>query len=119
MFINLSNHSSNHWSKFQRESAETYGEVIDIPFPSVSVWISDEKLDELVLEYFNKICKYPNAIVMVQGEFVFTFRLITLLKKAGYCVVAAQSERKTIEFVDDDHCTHRRSVFSFARFLEY
>lgn len=35
MFINFTNHSSEKWSGEQRMAAERYGEIVDIPFPSV------------------------------------------------------------------------------------
>ena len=73
----------------------------------------------MVEEYFNKIQQYSDVVVMVQGEFVFTYRMIVLLKKQGIRVVAAQSERKSIEFVDVNKNTRRESVFEFIRFMEY
>lgn len=119
MFINLSNHTSAKWSVSQKAAANIFGEIVDIPFPAVSPYITSQELDALVLEYFNKIQEYPDAVVMVQGEFVFTYRMIVLLKKQGIRVVAAQSERKSIEFVDENKNTRRESVFEFIRFMEY
>jgi hypothetical protein len=119
MFINLSNHTSTKWSTSQKAAASIFGEIVDIPFPAVSPHISSEELDKLVEEYFNKIQQYSDVVVMVQGEFVFTYRMIVLLKKQGIRVVAAQSERKSIEFVDDNKNTRRESVFEFIRFMEY
>ena len=34
-FINLSNHPSDKWDEKQMEAAKQYGEVMDIPFPSI------------------------------------------------------------------------------------
>lgn len=90
-----------------------------MPFPAVSPHISSEELDELVEEYFNKIQQYSDVVVMVQGEFIFTYRMIVLLKKHGICVVAAQSDRRTIEFVDENKNTRRESEFEFIKFMEY
>ena len=92
---------------------------MDMPFPAVSPHISSEELDKLVEEYFNKIQQYSDVVVLVQGEFVFTYRMIVLLKKQGIRVVAAQSDRRTIEFVDENKNTRRESVFEFIRFMEY
>ncbi len=119
MFINLSNHTSTRWSEAQKEAARQYGEIVDIPFPAVSPHISSEELDELVEEYFNKIQQYSDVVVMVQGEFIFTYRMIVLLKKHGIRVVAAQSDRRTIEFVDENKNTRRESEFEFIKFMEY
>lgn len=55
---------------------------------------------------------------MVQGEFVFTFRLVTELKKAGITAVAARTERKAIEKVENG-ITKTTSEFKFAGFMEY
>lgn len=33
--------------------------------------------------------------------------------------MAAQSERKSVEFVDENKNTRRESVFEFIRFMEY
>ena len=47
-FINVSNHPSVSWSVRQRENAETYGQIMDIPFPgvnlSVCIWRVSERL---------------------------------------------------------------------------
>ena len=112
MFINLSNHTSTRWSEAQKEAARQYGEIVDMPFPAVSPHISSE-------EYFNKIQQYSDVVVMVQGEFIFTYRMIVLLKKHGIRVVAAQSDRRTIEFVDENKNTRRESEFEFIKFMEY
>lgn len=119
MFINLSNHTSTRWSETQKEAVRQYGEIVDMPFPAVSPYISSEELDKLVEEYFNKIQQYSDVVVMVQGEFIFTYRMIVLLKKRGIRVVAAQSERRTIEFVDENKNTRRESEFEFIKFMEY
>lgn len=35
VFINCSNHPSERWSREQKQAAEGYGEIVDLPFPEV------------------------------------------------------------------------------------
>ena len=93
MFLNISNHKSENWSVNQINEAEKYGKIIDIPFPAVNPRESDEYMDDLVDEYYQKVMEYEKPTVMVQGEFVFTYRLVNQLKQAGIKVVASCSER--------------------------
>ena len=97
MFLNISNHKSENWSVNQINEAEKYGKIIDIPFPAVNPRESDEYMDDLVDEYYQKVMEYEKPTVMVQGEFVFTYRLVNQLKQAGIKVVASCSERRVTE----------------------
>lgn len=119
MFINLSNHTSEHWGDFQTKEANKYGDIIDMPFPAISPYSSSEELDIIVNEYYEKIMKYNSPVVMLQGEFIFTFRLVTKLKKAGVKVVAGRSERVVKETVNEDGIAIKRSEFNFVGFMEY
>lgn len=102
MFINLSNHALQNWSTKQKEEAEKYGELIDLPFPNISPYADSVEIDRLVEKYFNKVMGYHNPVVMLQGEFIFTFRLATKLKAAGIKVVAGRSERIVVESVNSE-----------------
>ncbi len=119
MFLNISNHKSENWSVNQINEAEKYGKIIDIPFPAVNPRESDEYMDDLVDEYYQKVMEYEKPTVMVQGEFVFTYRLVNQLKQAGIKVVASCSERRVTEEIDENGCTIRRSQFEFVKFREY
>ena len=119
MFFNISNHKSENWSVNQINEAEKYGKIIDIPFPAVNPRESDEYMDDLVDEYYQKVMEYEKPTVMVQGEFVFTYRLVNQLKQAGIKVVASCSERRVTEEIDENGCTIRRSQFEFVKFREY
>ena len=103
----------------QTSEAEKYGEIVDIPFPAVNPRESDEYMNDLVDEYYQKVMEYENPTAMVQGEFVFTYRLVNQLKQAGIKVVASCSERRVIEEIDENGCTIRRSQFEFVKFREY
>lgn len=125
MFINLSNHPSNMWGEEQRKAAQNWGDIHDLPFPQIDPAISEDALDHLVEKYFKKILEYRKKvfaapfIVMVQGEFVFSFRLIIKLKGQGIKVVAAQSRRIVRESMDKSGNYIKESHFQFVGFREY
>ena len=119
MFINLSNHTSENWGEFQKKEAIKYGDIIDMPFPAISPYLSSEELDVIVNEYYEKVSKYNSPVVMLQGEFIFTFRLVTKLKNAGIKVVAGRSERVVKETVNENGTAIKRSEFNFVGFMEY
>ena len=119
VFINLSNHSSDKWSKAQLSAATAYGEVVDMPFPMISPFAAGDEIDVLVQEYLDKLSGYDIAAVMLQGEFVFTYRLVNALKSKGITVLSACSERKAAEHTESDGRTRRESIFEFVQFREY
>ena len=112
MFINLSNHALQNWSLKQKEEASKYGKLIDLPFPNISPYADSVEIDRLVEKYYN-------PVVMLQGEFIFTFRLATKLKAAGIKVVAGRSERIVVESVNSEGIPVKKSEFHFAGFMEY
>lgn len=119
VFINLSNHSSDKWSKAQLSAAIAYGKVVDIPFPIIAPSAGSEEIDALVQEYFNRLSGLDIAAVMLQGEFVFTYRLVSVLKSSGVRVLSACSERRVADHIDSEGRTQRESVFEFVQFREY
>ena len=119
VFINLSNHPSIKWSPEQCSAAIEYGEIIDIPFPQIAPSAGSEEIDRLVSEYYEKITRVNCSAVMLQGEYVFTFRLTELLKSRGIKVLSSCSERRSVEYTDENGKTQTRSEFEFAGFREY
>lgn len=119
MLINLSNHPMEHWDKKQLRETEKYGEIIDMPFPAISPDLSDEELNSLVEEYYKRILEYENPVVMIQGEFVFVYRLVTKLKKVGIKALASCSQRVASEQMMGDGRVVKTTVFSFAGYREY
>ncbi len=119
MFINLSNHGSQDWGEEQRAAAEQYGEIVDLPFPQIPVDIRSEEIDALVAEYLDKINNFQTDAIMVMGEFVFCFRLITALKQQGKKVLASTTERRVIELRQEDGTVTKTSEFVFCGFREY
>ena len=55
MFINCTNHPYAIWSEAQREASAVYGEVVDMPFPSIPPDLSVEDIRRLAGEYAEKI----------------------------------------------------------------
>ena len=119
MFINLSNHSSENWNEEQMAEAHKYGDVIDIHFPAVDPRADSEEIDRKVEELYAQVMAYEKPVVMLQGEFILTFRLVTKLKAAGLRVVAACSERNTVEEIDEEGNTVKKIRFEFVGFKEY
>ena len=119
VFINLSNHRSDKWGDAQLSAARTYGEIIDIPFPMISPSANNEEIDALVREYLDKLSDIDISAVMLQGEYVFVYRLVSALKSKGITVLSACSERKVMEHFDRDGRTQRESIFDFVQFREY
>ncbi len=118
MFINLSNHLSRDFLKEQKMEAEKFGKIIDIPFPSIDATFDLEEVDDLAEEYFQKILQYENPVVMLQGEFVFTYRLLKRLENAGIRVVASCTERKVTEWKEDGKII-KNAEFEFVQFRDY
>ena len=81
MLINISNHASSKWNEKQLAAASEYGEIKDIPFPAIDPFGSSEYMDNLGQEYYNRILEFADPVVMLQGEFVFTFRLANWQKR--------------------------------------
>lgn len=119
MLINLSNHPSKQWSRYQLSAAQQYGMIRDIPFPVIDPYWDEEKISDLADQYFDVIAQYPDVTVMVQGEFTFSFSLVCRLLKAGIPVLAACSERRTITRISKNGVVEKTSCFSFVRFRKY
>ena len=118
MFINFSNHPSEAWGKAQLNAAMEYGEVIDIPFPAVNPYSNEEEIYKICEEYVAKIMNLNPSCVLFQGEFCVAYGVISALKKFGVKVVAACSERKSVERKVGDN-VEKTSSFSFVQFREY
>lgn len=118
-FINCSNHPSSRWSTPQREAAEKYGKIADVPFPAVACNLTDAQLEELADQTTADILAQDPAAVMCMGEFVVCFRIVQKLKAKGIKVVASCSERQAVEHIEEDGTVHKEAVFIFRGFREY
>lgn len=118
-FINFSNHPSGAWSKAQMGAAEKYGNVVDVPFPNVSPYLSADEVKKLGDECISKIVDQSPAAVMCQGESTLTFYVAKGLQKHNIKVLAACSDRSVTEERDASGKVTRVSVFKFVQFREY
>lgn len=123
MFVNISNHPSKNWERPQKEAAESFGVVIDMPFPNVRPSADENEVTDLaqkmaadVLALFkNEIDRKENHAILVIGEQSLSFTLINLLLDNGLVVVASTTERN----VKTDHEGNKISTFNFVRFRKY
>ena len=97
MFVNCTNHPYDMWGDAQRSAAEKYGEVVDLPFPSVDPLLGTDYIRRLVDDYARRIEALHAQAVLVAGEFSFMFMLVDKLLSDGEHVVCACSRRKTTE----------------------
>ena len=51
-FVNCSNHPSGGWLKAQKDAAEKYGTITDIPFPAVRCNLTDQQMEDLLQREF-------------------------------------------------------------------
>lgn len=130
MLINLSNHPTTMWLPEQTEAAHrTYGEVFDLPFPTVPADADEadiqtiaqeylKKVQTIAQEYLNKVQTFSppaEAVVHIMGEMTLTYALVCLLKQAGYTCVASTSVREVYE----EEPGKKTAVFRFVRFRKY
>ena len=118
-FVNHTNHPCGRWSAEQISAAQAYGEILDFPFPAVNPHADPDEVRALVADNLEKILSLEPAAVLCQGEFNYTFELVTQLKALGVPVMAATSERISFEQVQPDGSTQQISTFRFVRFREY
>ncbi|MCR5376108.1 MAG: hypothetical protein K6E71_05100 [Lachnospiraceae bacterium] len=121
MLINVSNHPHSKWPERQlKEARAQYGNVVDLPFPQIKMNATSEDIDrQAELFAATILAKDDHATVMIQGEYVFTFRLVSILKCFGIVCVAAGSARQVEEYVDEQGNHVKKSVFRFEQFLCY
>lgn len=118
-FINYTNHPSANWSEAQRQAAQLYGDIIDMDFPEIEPHWDEEQVASLACQQAEKIIAKKPVAVLVQGEFTFSYMLISLLLQADIKVLAACSQRCTESVINEKQETIRRSVFKFVRFRQY
>ena len=119
VFVNCSNHPSGGWLKAQKDAAEKYGTIIDIPFPAVKCNLTDQQMENLAEQMTAKIMEIQPEAVMCMGEFVLCFRIVQKLKAKGIRVLASCSERKAVEHLEEDGTIRKESIFTFNGFREY
>lgn len=118
MFINLTNHPSDHWEGNQIAAASLYGDVIDWPFPVVQPSASHDDIQRLAEDVHGAIAnKFGDkvAAVHIMGEFTLCYALVSLFKKNGIRCLASTTERTSIDNPDGT----KTSTFNFVQFREY
>lgn len=119
MFINCSNHNSMNWSRSQISAAQKWGEIVDFPFPAVDAYADEEQVLNLAEETLAKLLEMKPDAVMCQGEFTLVYALVSKLKEQGITVLAACSQRKTVEEKKPDGSIEKTSIFEFVRYRYY
>ena len=118
-FINFTNHPSAVWGRKQLREAEKYGDKIkDIPFPRVSALATEEEITQMAQECVMQIKQCNPAAVLCQGEFTLAYQVISMLLQDGILVVAACSDRVTVEEVDEEKMI-KHAEFQFVKFREF
>ena len=119
IFLNLTNHASADWSDAQREAAETFGRIVDLPFPAVSPQASAADICALAETIAARAAALRPRAVLCQGEFTCCFAIVRRLLARGIPVCAATSERQSEEIVQPDGSTKKLSTFRFVQFRFY
>ena len=122
MLINLSNHPSGQWHANQKAAAiETFGDIIDLPFPQILPRANTNEIETLANAYFKKCAgildKYTGQAnaVHVMGELTFSFTLVGLLQKQKIRCIASTSDR----VVQTTKNGEKIVKFNFVMFREY
>lgn len=121
MLINLSNHPSTFWDEKQKQAAGQYGQLTDIPFPSINPEASTDNIALLAETYESKVRKLLSEessgpfAVHIMGEFTFCFALVARLQKSGIPCFASTTRRQTVNHPDGS----KTSKFYFVVFREY
>lgn len=117
MFVNISNHPSSKWGEKQTEAARKWGEIVDIQFPNIPPFASEEEVFDIAMEVAKKLKNIDNgSCVHVMGELGATWYIVDyVLSSLCYtdCVYST-TERKVIE-----RDGQKISTFEFVRFRHY
>lgn len=119
MLLNLTNHNSTYWSEKQKEAAQSYGEIVDVPFPQIDESADEIYISNLADEYLHRILKLTecqNVTVHLMGEQTFVYALLKRLRKNDIECVASTTKR----IVNTDSSGQKKEVvFQFERFRRY
>ncbi len=120
MLLNCTNHPSEIWNEpLMKAAGELYGEIVDLPFPSVSPSWSIHDLRREVEDYAARIEAFQADAVLAAGEFTFLFMLVDKLLADGVNVICSCSERNTVEVKNPDGSNEKKSMFFFEGFRPY
>ena len=115
MLINLSNHPSQEWSDFQKNTAfELYQSILDIEFPIISPSSNDIEITQLAQNYVKQIISLKPIAVHIMGEMNFTHKCVTILKSYDIKCIASTTVRNS-QITNNRKTSH----FEFIQFREY
>lgn len=118
MLINLSNHPSAKWAEEQLRAGHEFGEIADLPFPTVDPNGDEKYIQGLAEEYSRRILDLANGhqtTVHLMGEMTLTFAIASRLMEKGIRCVAATTER----IVTESPGGAKTTFFKFVRFRYY
>lgn len=133
MFINFTNHISTAWSPEQIDAASMFGDIIDIPFPTVPPEASEEEIRTLSIKNCSEILNTlkeaeenkekteseesdkSKSVVHVMGEMTLTYAIVSRLKDKGITCVASTTKREVTTLPDGS----KVSTFKFVKFRKY
>lgn len=119
MLINLSNHPVSKWSEEQLSAAQTqFGEVVDLPFPTVDPQADEVAISALADDYVSRVVVLSDnhsISVHLMGEMTLTFSLVSRLQKRNIPCVASTTQRIVHELPDGG----KEVKFQFVRFRDY
>lgn len=82
VFINLSNHPVATWSDQQKNEAEKFGTIVEMPFPQIDPMATADEVFTIAQTFYDKVmainAETPVAGVHLMGEFTFTHALVDL-----------------------------------------
>jgi hypothetical protein len=120
VFLNLTNHPSDHWPAAQRAQAKALGgEIVDEPFPDVPPEASPTEIAAIGQSVLQRVAARAPAAVLVQGEFTLTVYLVQQLQSRGTPCFAATTRRTVETLTLPDGSVHKNSRFDFVQFRCY
>lgn len=118
MFVNFSNVPSIKWDEKEKEAVAEFGEVVDFPFPRPESDAKDSVIDFLAKISVRNILQKKPDIVLVQGDFVLTYRIVKALREKNIRVVAPVNEMVRTEEIRNGK-KMMNSYFRFVKFRDY
>lgn len=122
MLINFTNHPSENWPKSQNKAASVYGQISDIPFPSVNPEADETEIMRLANIYVKTINdrlaaaqKNELSAVHIMGELSLCFSIILRLQKLNIKCLCSTTKR----IVRADTPGNKVSEFHFHKFRIY
>lgn len=113
-FVNFTNHPSAGWEEHQIQEALKYGEILDLPFPTVDPQGDEDDIRRLSEECAGQILTLCPGAVLCQGEFNVVYQVVNRLLEQGVTVLAACSARM-VEETDGKKVV----TYQFCRFRKY